>query len=134
MTSEPFWLPIEAIVDLHKLQIAEHGGAPGLRDQSSLKSAMARSRQIFHYAKESPDIPSLAAAYAWGISKNHPFVDGNKLMALLSIAVFLELNGQYLDAREEGAYRIIMELADGSITETEFAGWVRENSLASTDF
>ena len=127
MKPEPRWIPLQAILDLHGEQLAMHGGAPGVRDMNSLKSALARPRHLFSYDEvKSP--PALAAAYAFGIARNHPFVDGNKRMALLAMAVFMGLNGLYLDAREEEAYSIMMRLADGDLPEKELASWIADNS------
>lgn len=129
MTKEPRWIPRQAVIDLHREQIAEHGGLPGIQKEGSLDSALSRPRQIFSYGGEQGDICSLAAAYAWGISKNHPFVDGNKRMSLICLCVFLGLNGHYLDAREEEAYRVMMNIADGTLVEDGLANWIRENTF-----
>ncbi|MCF8102148.1 MAG: type II toxin-antitoxin system death-on-curing family toxin [Desulfarculaceae bacterium] len=129
MKQEPRWIPYQAVVDLHKDQIAEYGGLPGIQKDGNLESALARPKQIFSYGGERGDISSLAAAYAWGISKNHPFVDGNKRMSLICIYVFLGLNGHYLDAREEDAYAIIVNIADGALDEEGLARWVKEHTF-----
>lgn len=126
MSRTPRWIPLQAIIDLHREQIAEHGGLPGLQRPGGLEAALARPRQIQAYGGKL-DLFALAAVYAWGISKNHPFVDGNKRMALLAIYVFLGLNGWHLDAREEEAYRVIMALAESSLDEDELAAWIRAN-------
>ena len=101
---------------------------PGIQREGGLDSALARPRQIYSYGGQW-SIPALAAAYAWGISKNHPFTDGNKRMSLLSITVFLGLNGYYLDAREEDAYQAMIDLATGKITEEDLADWIKKNSF-----
>lgn len=129
MKQEPKWLPRQAVQDLHREQIEEHGGLHGIQQRAGFDSALARPRQIFAYSDQDCDICALAAAYAWGIAKNHPFVDGNKRMALMCIYVFLGLNGHYLDAREEDAYDAMMKLADGGLTEEELVDWVRRNTL-----
>ncbi|MCB2194102.1 MAG: type II toxin-antitoxin system death-on-curing family toxin [Deltaproteobacteria bacterium] len=129
MKTKPRWIPRQAVIDLHRQQIAEHGGLSGIQKQGSLDSALARPRQIESYGERANDIPALAAAYAWGIAKNHPFVDGNKRMSLICIYVFLGLNGLYLDAREEDAFQAMMELAEGSLDENSLAQWIRSNSL-----
>ena len=131
MKSAPRWIPRQAVIDLHRQQIEEHGGLSGIRDQGGLDSALARPRQVESYGEPGGDIPSLAAAYAWGISKNHPFVDGNKRMALLCIYVFLGLNDLYLDAREEDAFQTMSELAEGSLDEVSLAQWIRANALSA---
>ncbi|MEW5913114.1 MAG: type II toxin-antitoxin system death-on-curing family toxin [Thermodesulfobacteriota bacterium] len=128
MSRAPRWLPLQAIIDLQREQIAEHGGLPGLQQPGGLEAALARPRQLQAYGGR-PDLFALAAAYAWGISKNHPFVDGNKRMALLAAYVFLGLNGWHLDAREDEAYQQIMALAEGGLGEDELAAWLRANSV-----
>jgi len=129
MKQEPKWIPRQAVIDLHRDQISEFGGLPGIQQEGSLDSALARPKQIFSYGGEQGDICSLAAAYAWGISKNHPFVDGNKRMSLVCVYVFLGLNGHYLDAREEEAYNLMMNVADGTLSENELAAWIRDNTF-----
>ncbi|MCB2225773.1 MAG: type II toxin-antitoxin system death-on-curing family toxin [Desulfarculaceae bacterium] len=128
MKPEPVWIPLRAIIDLQVEQIAEHGGLAGLREPGGLEAALARPRQVFSYG-EGASLARLAAAHAWGISRNHPFVDGNKRMALLAVHVFLGLNGLHFDAREEDAYRVIMALADGELSEEELTAWIEENSF-----
>jgi death on curing protein len=122
---EPDWIPIDALVDLHVEQIREHGGATGLRDRGLLESALARPQQVFAYGDPKPDLASLAAAYGWAICRNHPFVDGNKRMALIAIAIFLEINGASLDTSERDARDTILRAAASEITEHELADWVR---------
>ncbi|MBU1156991.1 MAG: type II toxin-antitoxin system death-on-curing family toxin [Proteobacteria bacterium] len=129
MKPEPRWIPPQAIIDLHRQQIEKFGGLPGIHKEAGLDSALARPKQIFSYGGEQSDISSLAAAYAWGISKNHPFADGNKRMSLVCIYVFLGLNEYYLDAREEDAYDTMMLLADGSLQEEVLAAWIRANTF-----
>lgn len=100
-----------------------------MQSQAQLESALARAQQIHSYGGGDIDMATLAAAYAWGIAKNHPFVDGNKRMALVAIYVFLALNGYYLDAKEEDAYLAMMSLASGAMSEADLIAWVRANSL-----
>ncbi len=127
MTQEPIRVPLSAIIELHAGQIAEHGGSSGLRDQSLLESALARAQQRFSYSDEPASLAELAAAYAFGISQNHPFVDGNKRMALIAAAVFLDLNGLWLDARETETFDTFMALAANRLTEAELAAWIEAN-------
>jgi death-on-curing protein len=117
-------LTLEAVLAIHQRQMAEHGGEPGVRDLGLLESALSRARNIISYA-EDPDIASLAAAYAFGIAKNHPFLDGNKRTALVSMRTFLILNGSDINASQQDKYQTIMALADGSLTENELADWIR---------
>src|SRR4051794_38698822 len=117
-------LTLEAVLAIHQRQMAEHGGEPGVRDLGLLESALSRARNIISYA-EDPDIASLAAAYAFGIAKNHPFLDGNKRTALVSMRTFLILNGSDIDASQQDKYQTTMALADGSLIENELADWIR---------
>jgi death-on-curing protein len=109
---------------LHDAQLREHGGGAGVRDESMLESALARPQQKWAYA-ESPDLATLAAAYAFGLAKNHGFVDGNKRVAFMAAYVFLGLNGQDLDADEPDVVTTIERLAAGRLSEAAVADWFR---------
>lgn len=116
------------VVDaVHNDQLREHGGLPGVRDGNVLESALARAQQKWHYA-EAQDIPTLAAAYAFGLVRNHPYRDGNKRIGFLAMATFLELNGYALTATESDVVAAILALAAGNTTEEEFAAWVIAHS------
>lgn len=121
------WISVDAFVDLQAEQIREHGGTAGLRDRGLLESALARPQQIFAYADPKPDLAALAAAYGWALCRNHPFVDGNKRMALIAVAIFLEINGGSLDASERDARDTILRAAASEISEVELADWIRNN-------
>jgi death on curing protein len=123
---EPTWLLGSVIEAMHDEQIAEHGGASGLRDTGLLESALARPLNLWAYAE--PNVFELAAAYAFGIAKNHPFVDGNKRTAFLAAYLFLRLNGWRLAASQDEAVRVVLLLAAGDIGETEFAKWLESNT------
>lgn len=113
------------VVALHDEQLAEHGGAPGVRDESLLLSALARPRNIAAYA--TPDLADLAAAYAVGIARNHAFIDGNKRTAIVVAAgVFLPLNGYELAASNQDIVRVMLAVADGSLPEDQLAARFRE--------
>jgi death on curing protein len=112
----------------HDLEIAAHGGSLGLRDAGLLESALARPRKIWAYADSPPSLAKLAAAYAAGISSNHPFVDGNKRTALVISFGFLDVNGYELTATQEDAYLTILGLAAGEISEDQLAEWFERNS------
>ena len=116
----------------HEAVIGEHGGSLGIRDLSLLESALARPQHADTYAKSPLDIPSLAAIYALGISRNHPFVDGNKRVALVVLETFLELNGYTLSADNADSVMVFWALAAGELADDEFSGWVRKNSVART--
>ena len=118
------WVRLDIVLALHKRQIAEHSGSEGVRDLGLFESALARPQNLHAYEPES-DIASLAAAYAFGIAKNHPFVDGNKRAALLVMRTFLILNGSDINASPEDKYLTILNLADGSLSEAALAEWIR---------
>jgi death-on-curing protein len=112
-----------ALLLLHDESLAEHGGAAGLRDEGLLDSALARPQNLIAYGD--PDAAALAAAYAFGLAKNHPFVDGNKRAAFLAAGLFLALNGLRLVATQADATLTVLALAAGEITEEDFAAWLR---------
>ena len=125
---EPYWILKEAALAMHSRQLAEHGGLDGIRDQSLLESALARAQNTFFYSDEPADMTVLAAAYAYGIATNHPFVDGNKRTALVVSRTFLLLNGYNLVASQEEKYRAIIKLASGEWGEDALAAWFAENT------
>lgn len=126
MTGEPVWLSRALISAIHDEQIAEHGGSPGLRDEGLLESALARPRNLAAYGE--PDLAALAAAYAFGLVRNHPFVDGNKRTAFVAAELFLDLNGQDLVASDEDCVTAMLSLAAGETSEAEFAAWLGARS------
>lgn len=123
--SEPEWLDVNIMLDVHAEQLALFGGPDGVRDSGLLESALARP--INKHAYGETDLASLAAAYGFGIAKNHPFVDGNKRAAFASIVVFLGLNGIDLMVPPENATAIILSLAAGEVSEQSLARWIRDN-------
>lgn len=125
---EPNWVLYETAFSVHQMLLSEHGGGTGLRDKTLLESALSRSKQRFEYSPEST-IFELAAAYSFGLAKNHPFIDGNKRIALAIGAVFLEINSYTLNASEPETVIIFGQLAAGNITEIELADWFRSNSI-----
>ena len=120
------WLLEETLTAIHYRQIAEHGGSEGLRDEGLLSSALARPQNLLAYGEPPPDLASLAAAYAYGIARNHPFVDGNKRTALVAARTFLILNGVDLDASQDDKVLTFVNLAEGAISEGELADWIRK--------
>jgi death-on-curing protein len=126
---EPRWLSLNEVLVTHERQLGRFGGAPGIRDQGMLESALSRPRNKWEY--ERADIVELAAAYAFGIARNHPFVDGNKRVAFLAMAAFLRLNGVHFAPSQEAATAATMALAAGEIDETGFARWIVDNIAAS---
>jgi death-on-curing protein len=125
--NQPVWLEKQALLLLHRASLARYGGADGVHDEGLLESALARPINLFHYGRAS-DVAEFAASYAFGLAKNHAFVDGNKRTAFLACGVFLELNGIKLNANPADAIQAVIALADGSIGEQEFAAWIRKNS------
>jgi death-on-curing protein len=123
--SEPFWLTVGMIVAIHDEQLAIHGGSAGLRDQALLESALDRPRNKWAY--EQAELPELAAAYGYGIARNHPFIDGNKRSALLAIYTFLGVNGVDFIVPEADAAAMILSLAAGEVSEDSLARWIRDN-------
>lgn len=121
------WLNLRVIKAFHDRQINEHGGLPGLRDEGLLVSALSRPQNTYHYSNPKPDIAELAAAYAFGLAKNHPFNDANKRTALIAMRLFLKLNGYDLSAPPEEKYRTIIQVAASEVSEVELAQWIRAN-------
>jgi death-on-curing protein len=118
------------VVDaVHLDLVREHGGMQGMRDEGALEAALARPRQRWAYGGD-PDIAALAAAYAFGLARNHPYHDGNKRIAFVTMAVFLGLNGRRIDATEEEIVAVMLELAEGTLAEDVLAEWIRSHSTA----
>ena len=125
------WIEKPFVLALHDRQIAEHGGSSGVRDERLLESALARPQQLFAYGDPAPDLADLAASLAFGIAKNHPFVDGNKRSAHVTYRAFLALNDAELEATLEEKYLAILALAEGKLKEKEFAAWLRAHIRVS---
>ena len=122
------WIDPRAILAIHDEQLAEHSGGSGLRDQELLESALARPINMAAY--EDPDAAALAASYAMGLAKNHPFVDGNKRTAFVALELFLALNGRELMAGDVDCVVTMLAVAAGDIDETELAEWIRQNTAS----
>ena len=125
--AEPVWLETEIALVIHDRQLAEHGGAAGLRDLGALESALGRPRNRWAYGEE--DLFALAAAYGFGIARNHPFADGNKRTAWVIARLFLALNGMTIEFEPQEAIRIVLALAAGELTEDELADWFRQHGV-----
>lgn len=119
------WLDKPLILALHDRQIAEHGGAAGLRDEALLESAIARPRQQYAYGNPQPDLAALAASLAYGLARNHAFVDGNKRTAFVACLTFMALNDGELDASMEDKYLTFLALGQGQLSEAELTNWLR---------
>jgi len=125
---EPMWMDLADALAVHDMEIVAHGGSAGVRDQALLESALARPRNIWAYAAAAPSYSVLAAAYAFGISSNHPFADGNKRTALVVSFAFLDINGVEVTASQEDAYLTFLGLAAGEISEPQLSEWFQRNT------
>ena len=123
--SEPFWLTRQMVIAIHDEQLTIHGGASGLRDEGLLESALDRPKNKWAY--EGAELPELAAAYAFRIARNHPFVDGNKRTSLLALYTFLGVNGFDFEVTEAEAATMILSLAAGEVSEESLTRWIRDN-------
>ncbi|MBX3693986.1 MAG: type II toxin-antitoxin system death-on-curing family toxin [Steroidobacteraceae bacterium] len=119
------WIDKRLALAIHERQIAEHGGEAGVRDETLLESALARPRQLYAYGIPPPDLADLAASLAYGIARNHAFVDGNKRTAAVTCEAFLRLNGVTLEATDTELYPVYLALATGERSEQDFAAWLR---------
>lgn len=126
--NDPIWIDKDQVLAIHDRQLAEHGGGSGVRDDNLLESALARPQNLLAYSEKPPSLTRLAAAYAFGIARNHPFVDGNKRTSLVISFVFLLLHGVVITATREERYYTFYELAAGNMPEEELASWFEKNS------
>lgn len=128
--NEWVWLDRAVILAIHDMQLAEHGGGAGMRDAGLLDSALGRPLQLSHYGEPPPDVAALAAAYGYGISRNHPFIDGNKRTGFVAAELFLRLNGYKLTADDASCVLTMLAVAAGDISEEAFAVWLRADAVA----
>lgn len=119
------WIERMLAVAIHERQLAEHGGGIGVRDEGLLDSALARPQQLHSYGDPPPGLADLAASLAFGLARNHPFVDGNKRTAAVACETFIVLNDATLNADDLELYPLYLALAEGSLSEAEFAAWLR---------
>ncbi len=131
MKATPIWVAATVVEAVHLQQLAEHGGAAGIRDAGLLASALARPQQLFAYGGASVTYAQLAAAYAFGLARNHPFGDGKKRAAVVISLLFLALNGYDLAAPMDNRYLTFMALAEGSLSEQALADWFAEHLIAA---
>lgn len=128
--SEWVWLNRAVIIAIHEVQLAEHGGGTGVRDAGLLDSALGKPQQLNNYGEPPPDAAALAASYGYGISRNHPFIDGNKRTGYVAAELFLRLNGWRLNADDASCVVTMLAVAAGDITEEAFAAWLRAHAVA----
>lgn len=121
------WIDDDVVSAIHEAQITEHGGSLGVRDPGLLTSALSRPHNAV--ACSDPDAPELAALYALGVIKSHPFVDGNKRVGTVLLELFLDLNGYELTASDEDMLRIMLGVAAGDVTDLQFISWVQQNTV-----
>ena len=127
---EPVWIRDDVVVALHNRQLAEHGGPQGTRDQGLLESALNSPKHKWHYEKSS--LEELAATVAYGIARNHPFVDGNKRTAYVCMRLFLKLNGKDITASQEEKVKVTLALASGKIEIEDLTDWIKRQLSKNT--
>ncbi len=125
--TEWVWIDPAVVLAVHEEQLAAHGGSPGVRDMGLLESALARPMNLAAYGE--PDVAELAASYGFGIARNHPFVDGNKRTAFVSVELFLRLNGYRLSADDSACVLTMLAVAAGEMDEANFADWLRRHCV-----
>ena len=130
MTREWVWLDRAVILAIHDMQLAEHGGGAGVRDAGLLDSALDKPLHLQAYGEPPPDAAALAASYGYGISRNHPFIDGNKRTGFVAAELFLRLNGLALHADDASCVLTMLAVAAGDMPEEEFAAWLRAHTAA----
>lgn len=129
--SDFVWLREDILLAIHNEQLAEHGGLEGVRDAGSFAAALDRPKNIHAYRPDA-DVPALAAAYVYGLAKNHPFADGNKRIAFISGELFLTLNGMELTAEDENCLLTVLAVASGDLSEEELEAWFQKYSVLHT--
>jgi death-on-curing protein len=127
---QPQWVLDEVVLAIHNQQLAEHGGARGIREKGLLISALARPKNLFNYEPHNATLPRLAASYAFGLIHNHPFMDGNKRVALVVSLLFLRLNGMDLSAPMSERYQVFIALAEGRLSEDELFSWFQKSVIS----
>jgi death-on-curing protein len=125
--TEWVWIDPAVVLAVHEEQLAEHGGSSGVRDVGLLESTLARPMNLAAYGE--PDVAELAASYSFGIARNHPFVDGNKRTAFVSVELFLRLNGYRLSADDSACVLTMLAVAAGEMDEANFADWLRRHCV-----
>lgn len=126
------WIEKRLALAIHDRQLSEHGGGTGVRDEALLDSALARPQQLYAYGDPLPDLAALAASLAYGLARNHPFVDGNKRTAAVACETFIRLNDAVLQADDIALYPLYLSLAEGSLTEEALTEWLRNHLVLDT--
>ena len=132
MEREPTWIDEPLVLAIHQRQLKEHGGLDGVRDRGLLQSALAKPRNLLAYGGEGVDLPALAASLAYGIARNHPFLDGNKRSALVTCLTFMRFNGLDLTASPADRYQTFLALAEGQLDEDGLADWLRRHAAEAS--
>lgn len=127
--TEPVWVREDVVLAIHRRQLAEHGGQEGLRDLGLLQSALNKPKNLFHYADPAPQLAAMAASYGFGLTLNHPFIDGNKRTSFIVCQLFLNLNNVKLQASSSEKYKMFMQLASGAVSEEKLRQWIAENLI-----
>ncbi len=133
MAAEPIWIRADVVRAIHLRQLAEHGGDAGIRDEGLLEFALARPKNLLAYSDPPPDIPALAASYAYGIARNHPFIEGNKRTAFVVCRTFMILNSRDIKASQEDKYVTFLKLAQGDLAEDALTHWLRDHQVNRPD-
>lgn len=131
MDTEPAWIDPQAVALIHAEQLAAHGGQDGVRDAGLLDSALNRAKNLWAFTSPKPDVATLAASLAFGIAKNHPFLDGNKRTAWVVCRLMLLLNGADVVATQQEKYEAVLTLAAGDLSEQDFTQWLRDHLVTS---
>lgn len=126
---EPFWLDETMVKAMHDDQLAQHGGTPGIRDENLIAASLARAKHLWSYGEPTPTLFDLAAAYGYGLAKNHGFVDGNKRVAFVAMATFIELNEYSFNAPEEEVVVMMLRLASDKESQETIATWLEKYSV-----
>ena len=129
-SKDPIWVLKSAVTLIHKRQLAEHGGLDGIRDDGMLESALVKPQNLYSYSSPTPTLAQLAASYAFGIARNHPFIDGNKRTALVVCELFLRLNRYAIEVSKEEKYSTFMSLAEGTLSEKDLANWLSKHIIS----
>ena len=129
---EPRWVLMKTVIAIHQRQISEHGGLEGIRDQALLESALKAPQNLHYYGNPKPSLADLAGCYAFSLTRNHPFRDGNKRISLLTCELFLQLNGMFPSTQAE-KYQQYYSLADGTLSQKQFAEWLEAGLLVATE-